>query len=90
MSELAAPFGISLTGMRKHVRVLEEAELGTTEKVGRSRRCRADQMDVTAGGVWRFVIRNADRSETGFRGTYREVSPPERVVQTLLARLVAR
>ena len=39
ISELAEPFGISLTGMKKHVRVLEEAELVTTEKVGRVRRC---------------------------------------------------
>jgi uncharacterized protein YndB with AHSA1/START domain len=41
-----------------------------------------DQMDVRAGGSWRFVARNADGSETGFRGTYREVTPPERIVQT--------
>jgi DNA-binding transcriptional ArsR family regulator len=39
ISELAEPFGMSLTGLKKHVRVLEEAELVTTEKVGRSRRC---------------------------------------------------
>jgi DNA-binding transcriptional ArsR family regulator len=39
VSELAAPFGISLTGMKKHLRLLEEAELVTTEKVGRVRRC---------------------------------------------------
>ena len=39
VSELAAPFGISLTGMKKHIRLLEEAELVTTEKVGRVRRC---------------------------------------------------
>jgi DNA-binding transcriptional ArsR family regulator len=30
---------MSLTGMKKHVRVLEDAELVTTEKVGRARRC---------------------------------------------------
>jgi uncharacterized protein YndB with AHSA1/START domain len=41
-----------------------------------------DQMDVRPGGQWRFVIRTADGSETAFRGTYREVSPPERIVQT--------
>ena len=41
-----------------------------------------DQMDVEPGGTWRFVIRNSDGSETGFRGTYREVTPPERIVQT--------
>jgi DNA-binding transcriptional ArsR family regulator len=39
ISELAEPFGISLTGMKKHVRVLEEAELLATEKVGRTRLC---------------------------------------------------
>ena len=39
ISELAAPFGMSLTGLKKHVRVLEDAELVTTEKVGRVRRC---------------------------------------------------
>jgi DNA-binding transcriptional ArsR family regulator len=39
ISELAEPFGITLTGMKKHVRVLEDAELVTTEKVGRARRC---------------------------------------------------
>jgi DNA-binding transcriptional ArsR family regulator len=40
ISELAEPFGISLTGVKKHVHVLEAAGLVTTEKVGRARRCR--------------------------------------------------
>jgi DNA-binding transcriptional ArsR family regulator len=39
ISELAEPFGMSLTGMKKHVRLLEDAELVTTEKIGRVRRC---------------------------------------------------
>ena len=39
ISELAEPFAMSLTGMKKHVRLLEEAELVTTEKVGRARCC---------------------------------------------------
>ena len=41
-----------------------------------------DEMDVRTGGRWRFVMRNADGSESGFRGAYREVTPPERIVQT--------
>jgi uncharacterized protein YndB with AHSA1/START domain len=41
-----------------------------------------DRMDFRGGGDWRFVQRNADGSETGFRGTYREVTAPERIVQT--------
>ena len=39
ISELAEPFGMSLTGMKKHIRLLEEAELVTTEKIGRVRKC---------------------------------------------------
>jgi DNA-binding transcriptional ArsR family regulator len=39
VTELAEPFGMSLTGMKKHIRLLEEAELVTTEKIGRVRRC---------------------------------------------------
>lgn len=41
-----------------------------------------DEMDVRAGGDYRFVHRMPDGSETGFRGTYREITPPERIVQT--------
>ena len=40
-----------------------------------------DQMDVRPGGSWRFVSRSPD-GETAFRGTYREVTAPERIVQT--------
>ena len=39
VSELAEPFAISVTGMKKHVRVLEEAGLVSSEKVGRRRVC---------------------------------------------------
>jgi len=39
ISDLAEPFGMSLTGMKKHIRLLEEANLVSTEKVGRVRRC---------------------------------------------------
>jgi uncharacterized protein YndB with AHSA1/START domain len=39
-------------------------------------------MDFRVGGAWRFVQRAADGSEFGFRGEYREIVPPERVVQT--------
>lgn len=39
VSELAEPAGMSLTGMKKHLRVLEEAGLVSTEKVGRTRHC---------------------------------------------------
>jgi DNA-binding transcriptional ArsR family regulator len=40
ISDLAEAFQMTLTGMRKHVGVLEQAGLVTTEKVGRVRTCR--------------------------------------------------
>jgi DNA-binding transcriptional ArsR family regulator len=52
ISELAEPFGMSLTGMKKHVRLLEEAELVTTEKVGRVRRCMLIPYAVEGISTW--------------------------------------
>jgi DNA-binding transcriptional ArsR family regulator len=40
ISDLAESFEMTLTGMKKHVKVLEDAGLVTTEKVGRVRTCR--------------------------------------------------
>ena len=51
ITELAERFGMTLTGMKKHVAVLEESGLVETEKVGRVRTCRLgprrldDEMD---------------------------------------------
>ena len=39
ITDLADAFHMTLTGMRKHVRVLEQAQLVTTEKIGRVRTC---------------------------------------------------
>jgi uncharacterized protein YndB with AHSA1/START domain len=41
-----------------------------------------ETMDVRTGGSWRFRVRSADGAETAFHGSYREVTPPERIVQT--------
>ncbi|TMC47917.1 MAG: helix-turn-helix transcriptional regulator [Chloroflexi bacterium] len=40
ISDLAATFEMTLTGIKKHVQILEGAGLATTEKVGRVRHCR--------------------------------------------------
>jgi uncharacterized protein YndB with AHSA1/START domain len=40
-----------------------------------------DRMDVRPGGAWRFINRGPD-GEHGFKGQYREIVPPERIVQT--------
>src|SRR6185503_17671050 len=40
ITDLAEKFHMTLTGMKKHVGVLEQAGLVTTEKVGRVRTCK--------------------------------------------------
>ena len=48
----------------------------------RGRRAIVDVMDVRPGGQWRFRLDDSAGEETAFRGVYREVTPPERIVQT--------
>ena len=52
VSELAEPFGISLTGLKKHIQVLEEADLVRTEKVGRTRWCSLGPQDLAEIQRW--------------------------------------
>jgi DNA-binding transcriptional ArsR family regulator len=52
ISELARPIGISLPGVLKHVRILEEANLVTTEKHGRTRECRLAPGDIDEVTRW--------------------------------------
>lgn len=52
LGELAAPAGITVTGMAKHVRVLEDAGLVSTEKVGRTRTCRLGTERLDEAMAW--------------------------------------
>jgi DNA-binding transcriptional ArsR family regulator len=52
ISELAQRFGMTLTGMKKHVSVLEQAGLVTTEKVGRVRTCRLGPRRLEEEAAW--------------------------------------
>jgi DNA-binding transcriptional ArsR family regulator len=52
ISDLAASFDMTLTGMKKHVRVLETAGLVTTEKVGRVRHCRLGPGRLDEQAMW--------------------------------------
>jgi uncharacterized protein YndB with AHSA1/START domain len=48
---------------------------------GRGNKLVIEKMEVERGGHWRFV-EHSDHGTHGFEGRYREVTPPERVVQT--------
>jgi DNA-binding transcriptional ArsR family regulator len=80
ITELAERFQMTLTGMKKHVSVLEQAGLITTEKVGRVRTCRPGRGALDEEWAWleryrrmwaaRFdaldkVVEELKRKETG-------------------------
>jgi len=52
ITELAETFEMTLTGMKKHVRVLEDAGLVQTKKVGRVRTCALGKRRLTAEAAW--------------------------------------
>jgi DNA-binding transcriptional ArsR family regulator len=56
ITDLADTFHMTLTGMRKHVGVLEQAGLVTTEKLGRVRTCKLGprRLEEEAGWIERY------------------------------------
>ena len=52
ITELADKFHMTLTGMKKHVGVLEQTGLVTTEKVGRVRTCRLGLRRLEEEAAW--------------------------------------
>lgn len=52
ITDLADRFRMTLTGMKKHVGILERAGLVTTEKVGRVRNCKLGQRRLEEEALW--------------------------------------
>ena len=52
ISDLAEKFHMTLTGMKKHVGVLEQAGLVTTKKIGRVRTCRLGPRRLEEETAW--------------------------------------
>ena len=66
ISELADAFDMTLTGMKKHIRILEQAGLVDTTKVGRVRTCRLGKRRLDDMAAWienyqRMVEERLDR-----------------------------
>lgn len=52
ITDLAQRFHMTLTGMKKHVSILEQAALVTTEKVGRVRTCKLGPRRLEEEAAW--------------------------------------
>ncbi|HYV96486.1 MAG TPA: metalloregulator ArsR/SmtB family transcription factor [Gemmatimonadaceae bacterium] len=69
ITELAAAFEMTLTGIKKHVAVLEDARLVNTKKVGRVRTCTLGSRRLENEAAWiakyqRMIEERYDRLET--------------------------
>jgi DNA-binding transcriptional ArsR family regulator len=58
ISELLQSFDMTLTGLKKHVQILEEAGLVATKKVGRVRHCRLGTKRLEDVTKWMTLYRN--------------------------------
>src|ERR1700751_3861137 len=57
ITDLAEKFHMTLTGIKKHVGVLEQAGLVTTEKVGRVRTCKLGPRRLEEEAAWSDMCR---------------------------------
>jgi DNA-binding transcriptional ArsR family regulator len=72
IGELAEPFGLTLNGVKKHVRVLEDADLVITEKVGRARECRLGSAQLQEAAQWIEAYRRSWEQRLDRFGDYVE------------------
>src|ERR671920_2067411 len=71
ITDLAERFDMTLTGMKKHVGVLEQAGLVTTKKIGRVRTCRLGPRRLEEETAW--LVRYRQRWDERFDGLDRVV-----------------
>src|SRR6266545_4765920 len=68
--ELAHPLDISLPGLMKHVRILEDAHLVITEKKGRTRHCRLGAEELHDAAQWIETYRHRWEGRLDRLGAY--------------------
>jgi DNA-binding transcriptional ArsR family regulator len=76
LSELAEPAGLTLNGIKKHVRILESAELVVTAKVGRTRECRLGPAHLDEVSAWIEAYRRSWGERLDRFGAYVEEQQP--------------
>jgi DNA-binding transcriptional ArsR family regulator len=72
LSELAAPFGMTLNGVKKHVGILEDVDLVATAKVGRARECRLGPAPLDDAAQWIEAYRRSWERRLDRFGAYVE------------------
>ena len=78
VSDLAAAFDMTLTGMKKHLQVLEDAELVVTAKVGRVRTCRIGPARLDQETQWMAMYREMVEDRLNRLGDFLERTKGQR------------
>jgi DNA-binding transcriptional ArsR family regulator len=78
ISELAEPFGLTLNGVKKHVGILEDADLVITEKVGRARECQLGPAQLEDAARWIDAYRRGWERRLDRFGAYVETRKADR------------
>ena len=76
LSELAAPFAMSLSAVAQHLRVLEASGLVRSDKVGRVRTCRIEPRALRTAEQWIGERTNWER-RLGLLGEYLATLPDD-------------
>ena len=76
ITDLAEKFHMTLTGIKKHVGVLEQAGLITTEKIGRVRTCRLSLRGLAEEAAW--IERHRQLWEERFEALHNIVAEQKR------------
>ena len=69
---MAAPFDLTLNGVKKHVAILESVDLVVTVKVGRARECRLGPAQLDDATGWIDDYRRAWQGRLDRFGAYVE------------------
>ena len=72
ISDLAEGFDMTLTGIKKHVKVLEDAGLVITQKVGRVRSCRLGPRQLENEEAWIATYRAVQEERLNHLGAFLE------------------
>lgn len=75
ISDLAGEFAMTLTGLKKHVQVLEAAGLVSTEKVGRVRVCRLGPRRLEDETAWLRAYQEMLEARYNRLGAFLERNP---------------
>ncbi|WP_125255879.1 ArsR/SmtB family transcription factor [Brevundimonas fluminis] len=77
VSDLAEPLPMSMSAVVQHLKVLQDAGLVTSEKVGRVRTCRVDTHALSAAERWIAERRLAMEGRLDRLGAFLDATKPE-------------